>query len=314
MSPVQASFIIPLFNCLELTQHCVRTLRASLPRDLIYEIILVDDGSTDGTRAWLATCAPPIRVLLNPQNLGYAAANNRAAALASAPLLVFLNNDVRFRRGWWEPLRDLHESLGAHAGLVGNVQFDAASGALDHAGIYFNHQGKAMHLRSRPWTRWLPGGGARRIAALTGACFAVSRSVWRELEGFDEGYMNGSEDVDLCLRARAAGYINAVALRSAIEHHVSASPGRKRRDEANSRRFTQRWRDTLVHLAQRDVGRHYLEQHWTSPREPGGHAVARQVLFHQLGLARRPPLEIHAAATEAISRELARWDEMFSDK
>src|SRR5471032_1740040 len=81
------SVIIPLHNCLALTQAMLASLRATLPAGLAHEIIFVDDASTDGTRAWLATLAPPCRVLLNEKNLGYAASNNRAAALAIGEIL-----------------------------------------------------------------------------------------------------------------------------------------------------------------------------------------------------------------------------------
>jgi O-antigen biosynthesis protein len=77
---VQVSFIIPLFNCLPLTQAMLASLRDTIPAGLTHEIVLVDDGSTDGTREWLGSLRdPPFRAVFNERNLGYAAANNRAA-------------------------------------------------------------------------------------------------------------------------------------------------------------------------------------------------------------------------------------------
>ncbi|MES1194676.1 MAG: glycosyltransferase [Opitutus sp.] len=90
----RVSFVVPLYNCLGLTQAMLASLQASLPADLALEIIFVDDGSTDGTREWLATLPPDIRVVLNEKNLGYAAANNRGAALARGEFLALLNNDL----------------------------------------------------------------------------------------------------------------------------------------------------------------------------------------------------------------------------
>jgi len=86
---VTVSFIIPLYNCLPLTQAMLTSLQATRPSGLAHEIIFVDDGSTDGTRAWLETLEgrEPFRVLLNERNLGYAAANNRAFSM--------LQRDVR---------------------------------------------------------------------------------------------------------------------------------------------------------------------------------------------------------------------------
>src|SRR5208337_1567183 len=86
----------------------------------------------------------------------------------------------------------------------------------------------------------------RRAFAVTGACVLVRAATWRRLGGFDEAYVNGCEDVDLCLRARAAGLVNVVALRSRVLHHVSSSPGRKRLDEENTWRLVRRWRGPLA--------------------------------------------------------------------
>jgi len=89
----------------------------------------------------------------------------------------------------------------------------------------------------------------RRVPAVTGACVVLPRALWEQLGGFDEGYMNGGEDIDLCFRARALGHVNVVALHSVVRHHVSASPGRKQRDEHNSRRLALRWREELITAA-----------------------------------------------------------------
>jgi GT2 family glycosyltransferase len=130
--------------------------------------------------------------------------------------------------------------------VVGNVQTAVDGGQVDHAGIRINLKGKPEHVRTLPF-RLLPRPAARGAAeAVTGACLLIDRALWRELGGFDEGYLNGCEDVDLCFRAAEAGRRNVVALRSRVRHHVSSSPGRKRRDEANTRRLTLRWRDRLA--------------------------------------------------------------------
>ena len=148
---MQVSFIIPLYNCLPLTQAMLASLHATLPPGFSHEIILVDDGSTDGTRAWLATLGDPFRVVLNERNLGYARANNRAAALARGEFLVLLNNDLVLLPNWLEPMLAAHRALGAGAGVVGNVQLDARTGVVDHAGIVISPvKAKPEHARALP--------------------------------------------------------------------------------------------------------------------------------------------------------------------
>lgn len=314
------SFIIPLYNCLPLTQAMLASLQATLPAGLAHEIIFVDDGSTDGTRAWLESICSgerqraDIRVVLNERNLGYAAANNRAAALARGEFLALLNNDLVLTPGWLEPLLAAHAALGpTRAGLIGNVQLDAKSGAIDHAGIVINVQGKPIHLRSLPpraarltRTLWTP-------PALTGACVLVQRSLWQQLGGFDEAFVNGGEDIDLCFRARIAGRTNAVALDSVIRHHVSSSPGRKLRDEQNSRRLAGKWRSDFIAAADhgtRTWCREYLARAFAVPKS-AEHRLALAALAYLARTRRRPPPEAIAAVERNLAQEFTRWDGMF---
>ncbi len=309
------SFIIPLFNCLELTRAGLASLQATLPAGLAHEVILVDDGSTDGTREWLATLGAPYRVVLNERNLGYAKANNRAVRLARGEWLVLLNNDLILLPGWFEKMRRAHASLGPRAGLIGNVQLDVRSGLVDHAGIVINRQGKPVHALNR--SAWLSRlfRPVRQVPAVTGACLLVRRDLWQQLGGFDEGYVNGGEDIDLCFRARAAGRVNAVALRSVIRHHVSSSPGRKLRDEENSYRLARRWHREFVAAAPeatRDWCREYLAAILPEP-ESAGYPLARHALLHALHLQPTPPAEAVASLEAALEREFAEWRRRFGE-
>jgi len=304
---------VPLFNCLPFTQAMLKSLRESLPEDLDHEIILVDDGSTDGTREWLAGLGGSFRIVLNDGNLGYATANNRGAAVAQGGLLLLLNNDLLLPRGWIEPLLAAHRSLGARAGLVGNVQFEASSHAVDHAGLFINHKGKPEHIRWRPCLISRLAAPVREVVAVTGACLLVEAGLWKRLGGFDEGYVNGCEDVDLALRARAAGRVNAVALRSAVLHHVSASPGRKRRDEENSRRLALRWRHELARLGQGDWTRHYFATHLPEPRDFPEPRDAWQAVFYLLRLRRTPPSFALPGMQEAMTLEMERWKKLLGE-
>jgi GT2 family glycosyltransferase len=311
---VTVSFLIPLYNCLALTRAMLASLRATLPAGLAHEIIFIDDGSTDGTRPWLATLAadPAVRVILQPENLGYAAANNAGAALARGEFLALLNNDLIFTPRWLEPMLAAHRAYGPRAGLVGNLQLDATTGALDHAGITINLQGKPEHLRSLPLpSRLSPlAPRRRRVAAVTGACVLVRRTLWEKLGGFDPAFINGCEDVDLCLRAADAGHVNLVALRSVVRHHISSSPGRKLRDEANTRHLVLRWHDTLCRLGARLWCRHHLATYLRDPRDFPDAALARQAFLFSLHLRRTPPPRALTGMARNLSREISRWQKI----
>lgn len=303
------SFIVPLFNGLPYSQAMVATLRATLPAGLAHEIILVDDGSTDGTREWLATLGEPFRVVLNGSNLGYAKANNAGAKLARGEWLALLNNDLVLSPGWLPPLLAAARRLGPRAGAVGNVQRSVRTGAIDHAGIAINFKGKPEHLRRRGWFEF----GLREVPAVTGACLLIAKSLWRELGGFDERYVNGCEDVDLCFRAAEQGRINAVALGSVVRHHVSASAGRKRRDEENTFLLVQRWHDRLVALGQRDWCREHFEQFLPEPRDFPDPKLARAIALHRIGLARAPRRAAEGMRA-SLAIELARWRALFPQR
>ncbi len=301
---MKASFIIPLYNCLPFTQTMLASLRETLPPGFESEIILVDDGSTDGTRAWIARLPAPCRVILNEKNLGFAGACNRGAAAAVGELLFFLNNDLVLGPRWLEPMLAAFARF-ADAGLVGNLQLNAATGAADHTGIFFNHKGKPAHATERSLREKLRGW--RAVPAVTGACFAIRRELWVSLGGFDEGYRNGCEDIDLALRARAAGRRNYVMLRSVVRHHISQSPGRKQRDEQNTRRLVERWSEEIAALALKDWCRDYLARNWDGARDTREHVLALLALLYLAGLRSRPPLPAVAGVRAAMAHELSRW-------
>lgn len=305
MGAPRISFIVPLYNCLGYTQAMLASLRASIPSGLAHEIILIDDGSTDGTREWLGALEG-VQVICNEANQGYARANNRAAREARGELLALLNNDLVLKPRWLEPMLAVHQTLAAaqRAGVVGNVQCNAETGATDHLGIFINAKAKPEHRRSLAWGERFKSRTA--VPAVTGACMLLSTALWRELGGFDERYVNGCEDVDLCFRAAERGKINAVALRSVVLHHVSASPNRKARDEANAHLLARRWADRLAELARPAWTAAYFERYLPDPRDYPDRRLARQAALCRYGL-RRPPQRSAEGTRAALAIEFARW-------
>lgn len=306
---MQVSFIIPLFNCLALTRDCVATLQKSLPVKLVYEIILVDDGSTDGTREWLQTLAHPFHVIINETNHGYAKSNNIGSQAAQGKLLCLLNNDLIFAKGWWQPLLRLHQRFGSRAGAIGNVQRRVNNRRIDHSGIFINAKVKPEHDRNwYPWPR-----RQRNVAAVTGACLLINRETFLQNNGFDEVFVNGGEDVDLCFRLTQRGLINAVALRSTVLHHVSASPGRKQRDEVNSFRLAKKWRPQLTALALRPWGWQFLRDNWARSQSPIAWTDAANLLAYLLHLSSKVPRSALDGINLTMDAEFTRWRNLFPE-
>jgi len=241
-APCLLSLVVPLHNHVALSQAMLASLEATLPEQLTCEILLVDDASRDETPTWLASLQgrAGIRVFTNSANAGFAATCNRGAREARGEFLGFLNNDLVMEPGWLEPMLSLLRDEKREVGIVGNLQYRADDGRLDHAGIHLTPRAKLEHLRQEKPSE------DRRVLAVTAACCLVRRDDFLSLGGFDEAYRNGGEDVDLCLGLAAKGRECWVAARSQVRHHVSATRGPSSlNNETNSRRLFLKWKSTL---------------------------------------------------------------------
>ena len=153
----------------------------------------------------------------------FAAMNNRGARHASGDVLVFMNDDIEpFESGWLTAL--LAHANRREVGAVG-AKLVYPSGAIQHAGMVIGIMEGAGHLHrntfgSQYWN-WLPF--TRNVSAVTGACLAIRSGVFEELGGFDESFPVNYNDVDLCLRARQAGYEVIVEPAATLRHYECQS-------------------------------------------------------------------------------------------
>ena len=273
------SFIIPVFNGLSFTRACLDSLRqtVNLADD---EVIVIDDLSTDGTREYLAGLpGPPFRVIRNETRRSYAVSNNAAAAVARAEFLCLLNNDVVLTPGWLEPMLRAFDRF-PHVGIVGNIQRNPRTGRYDHMGLVFGSDGRPWHFGKHFSFR--PYRGYTEWRAVTAACCLIRRSLFLEVGGFDGQYINGSEDVDLCLRLGCAGHQHYVANESIVFHHVSSSAGRHAFNEANEQRLLARWQGEIQRsLTPRDrrlTAANYLLRFATQPWRYNGRRLCHALL------------------------------------
>ena len=233
------SIIIPVFNRCDLTRGCLEAVRQTLAGHR-GEIIVVDDGSSDETPAYLESLGRAVRVIQNHQNLGFAAACNRGAAEARGEFVVFLNNDTLPEPGWLEPLLDEVRNS-EETGVVG-AKLLYPDRRIQHAGVAFSvPNGVPYNLFRGAAEDFEPGCQRREYRAVTGACMLVRHSLFRALDGFDESYRNGFEDVDFCLRARERGARVIYQPRSVVVHLEEQSEGRKDFDLQNLTLFLDRW-------------------------------------------------------------------------
>ncbi len=240
--PPRCSVVIPVWNRAELTAQCLDALR-SLRMATSCEVIVVDNGSTDATSRVLAE-REWVRVIRNERNLGFAVACNQGARAARGGYVLFLNNDTLPLAGW---LDALVVALDADPGAgIAGPKLLYPDRSVQHAGIAISRDHACPYLIYRGVAEDDPKVNRRRtLHAVTGACLLIRRALFRELGGFDEGYRNSFEDVDLCLRATALGWRVLYEPASVLFHLESQTPGRSDHDRANLERFRARWPDPL---------------------------------------------------------------------
>ena len=235
----QVSFIISVFDQLDYTKRCLSCLEKTLKDKLTYEVLIVDDGSNEETIHYLHSLEEPHRVTFNSDRKGFAKNNNLAASRARGEYLCLLNNDVFVEGDWLLPMIKVFEEK-ENVGVVGNVQKLAFSNRFDHMGVVFGPLGNPRH-----YGQWFKdrkfSGEVKKWSAVTAACCLVRRKSFLELGGFDETYINGCEDVDLCLRFNRQQLFNYVVHDSVVLHVKGASEGRKRFNDRNSEILLQQW-------------------------------------------------------------------------
>ena len=213
-----ASIIILALNQLDHTKKCVESLVAFTRAP--FEVILVDNGSTDGTAEYFAKLRnlhSNIKVITNRGNRGFAGGNNQGLAIAKGEVLVLLNNDTIVTPGW---LEGLAAPLFADksVGLTGPVS-NRVSGPQQISTSYADDE--AMLQFARAWTA-RNAGQTQPANRLVGFCLAFRRDVLDAIGGLDEKFGSGNfEDDDFCLRAKFAGFSSHIA-RGVFIHHTGS--------------------------------------------------------------------------------------------
>ncbi|MCS6913651.1 MAG: glycosyltransferase family 2 protein [Myxococcota bacterium] len=245
-APPTASILLVTYNSLDLSRLCLASLQRAAGA-LPFELIVVDNASTDGTPQWLRQLEHsrllPLRVVLNQRNAGFAAATNQAARLARGPVLVFLNNDTVVPPGWLEGLvepllRD--PSIGLIGPATNSCGTDAQVGTLyaDLEGMFrfaadYTHRHRDQLIE---------------VPMLALFCAATPAELFERVGGLDERYGAGLfEDDDLAEAIRRAGR-RVVLHRGVFVHHYGGAtfahlPPRRylRLFWENRRRFEAKW-------------------------------------------------------------------------
>lgn len=201
---MDVSIVMPLFNQLTYTKICLESLKAMVGERA--RILLIDNGSTDGTAEYLADCTG-VSVISNLTNLGCAGAWNQGVRESDSEWVVILNNDVVLSQGWLEGLVEYAEENGA----------DVVSPAIREGEYNYDILEYAQAFVRRME-------GVARLGVADGICFMVRRRVFETIGLFDENFRIGQfEDTDFFRRARMAGFRLSTTGRSFIHHFGSVT-------------------------------------------------------------------------------------------
>ena len=245
----EVSILIPTYNQVGFTLRCLAAIARHRPAAAI-EVIVVDDASADPGIERLAEIAG-IRLVRQPDNLGYLHTTNAAAKLASGEFLLLLNNDTEVQAGWLDPMVELFRGDPTVGAVCAKLIYP--DGRLQEAGGIIWADGTGWNVGrfedpDHPQHNYL-----REVDYGSAACLLVRQSDFLDLGGFDPRYAPAYyEDTDLCFRLRERGLRVLYQPGSRVIHHEGASHGNdidagaKAHQATNRLLFVDRWRAVLA--------------------------------------------------------------------
>lgn len=255
------------------------------------ECVVVDNGSTDGSREWLAANWPQVRLVANPENRGFAAGANGAATAATGEVVAFLNNDCRVAPTW---LRSLVDALASEQVVAaGSRMLDWDGGRIDFDGAAMNFHG---HGSNRGFGRPTADAHQRDPEPSLFACggaMAVDRTAFLAAGGFDDEYFAYFEDVDLGWRLWVRGE-RVVHVPAAVAYHRHRGSGME----------AARWRYLLERNALATVFKNYDDTSLALVLP-----AARALLEARAELADGATRDAHRDALRTFDAELPGWRE-----
>lgn len=259
------SIVIPTKNNFYAIKKCLSSIFQET-KYKNYEIILVDTGSTSAFvkkyYTLLERSRKNVRVIYHIEDqFSYAKSCNFGASRASGEVLVMLNNDTEIISGDWLTVLAAESQID-DVGAVGAQLLYPKDGRIQHAGVGVGLGGFAANLfsgvkgtDSLTRTQYLMTFSRRDVAAVTGACMAIKKSVFDGIGGFDEKFRITYNDVDLCLRLIKKGYRNVYLPQVVLKHYESLSLGLPELSEgremkeftAAQKLFRSRWGSYIKH-------------------------------------------------------------------
>ncbi len=240
------AIIIVNYNTKDLLSNCLKTIRSAEKPAKGVEVIVVDNGSVDGSLQMLKKDFPEVSVISNSKNLGFSKANNQAAKKANSKYLLFLNSDTEIKRySLVKPLKYIktHPKVGAIT-----IKLFLKNGEID----YDNHRNFPT-----PWVAFTKLFGlsslfpnstvfnsyhlgrknlniVHAIPVTAGSFIMIPDTVFKKIGGWDEAYFFYGEDIDLCYRIGTSGYKIIYYPKTSALHLRGASSGLRKENSLSA--------------------------------------------------------------------------------
>jgi GT2 family glycosyltransferase len=276
----KVTIIILTWNGLAYTKRCLETLRArtAFPD---YEIVVVDNGSTDGTVEYLRSL-PWLRLFENRDNQGFVKGNNRALAECGGDSdFVLLNNDTEIIQPEWLSRLQATAYSAPEVGVVG-ARLRRPDGMLQHAGTYMPVEtfwGQQVGAGEKDVNQF---NADAEVEGVVFACAYIKREVYERVGPLDEDYFSYFEDSDYCLKARSHGFKVVCCGSATVVHHENTSTKVNRVSHGDmflesQKTFRRKWRAAL------ESSRYTSEVNWHSLLNfPTGYANSSRELVLEL--------------------------------
>lgn len=219
-----------------------------------YEIIIVDNASEDTSKDYIRSFESSLKITLieNKENMSFSAANNLGVRHAKGEYYLFLNNDTEVTDGWLDELlataltKENAGAVGAkliYPSIPDNTINKGKSYTIQHRGIGFRDDVREKMYFTQPYNM---GNGSTDIiadqeveerAAVTAAVLLVSKEAFEKIGGYDERYIYGYEDVDLCLKLHFHGYSNYYCPKALVYHYEFGTQSKDLSREVRIRRL-----------------------------------------------------------------------------
>jgi len=230
MSDIRVSIVIVSWNALDTIQKCLPSVVQTAFDG--FEILFADNASSDASVEWVESSFPEVRIILHPENWGFARGNNEAVKHARGEIIILLNNDVEVPPDWLDPIVKAFDSdpaIGAAQPIL--HQFDrrsefeysgAAGGFLDRFGYPFA-RGRLFDTLEKDEGQYdSEYSRTSEIFWASGTCLAVRRSLYEALFGLEESFFMHMEEIDFCWRLRSQGH-RIVCVSDSVVYHIGGA-------------------------------------------------------------------------------------------